>query len=308
MKAILYTALFAILASGFTSCKGYNDVLKSDDYERKLQAADEYYQQGVTPKVKYRKNEKAIEEKGPIRKRKYRTGPLQRSVALYEQIYQRTPKGAEGELAYFRIGKAYYYSNDFYMAGYYLGMFPQRFPYSAKGEEALFLSAMCSVNNSPAPSLDQTDTELAIRDLQSFIDRYPQSELIDSCNNLIDGLRFKLERKAYESVLLYDQTANYNAAATSAETFIEDYPISQYVEDVLRIAVENSYYLANNSVESKKAERIDKTIERYNNFVAQFPESSEKDRLSKLIEQLRADKKEMEAEKSDNKNKAKKDI
>lgn len=287
MKAILYTALFALTTAGFTSCSGYNEILKSDDYERKVQAANDYYQEGVTPKVKYRKSEKAIAKKGAVRKRKYRTGSLQRSVALYEQIYQRMPKAAEGELAYFRIGKAYYYSNDFYMAGYYLGVFPQRFPYSAKGEEALFLSAMCSVNNSPTPSLDQTDTELAIRDLQSFVDRYPQSELIDSCNNLIDGLRFKLERKDYESVLLYNKTSQYNAATTSAETFMEDYPISQYTEEVMKIAVENSYLLAKNSVTSKKEERIDKTIERYNNFVAQFPASEDKDRLMKMVEELK---------------------
>ena len=222
MKSKFYSALIISIAFAFTSCSEFNEVLKGDDYAKKIEKADEYYQAGVTPKIKYRKSEKAIEKKGPIRKQKFRTGSLQRSVALYEQIYQRMPKGAEGELSYFRIGKAYYYSNDFYMAGYYLAQFPQRFPFSAKGEEAMFLSAMCSVNNSPDPSLDQTDTELAIRDLQLFIDQYPQSNLVDSCNNLIDGLRFKLEQKDYESVLLYAKTANYNAAVTSAETFLED--------------------------------------------------------------------------------------
>lgn len=297
MKLLLHIFLITFLALGVTSCTGYNEILKSDNYELKLQKADEFYQRGVTPKVKYRKNAKAIEKKGKVRKSKYRTGPLQRSVALYEQVYQRMPKNAEGELAYFRIGKAYYYSGDYYMAGYYLGMFPQRFPYSAKGEEALFLSAMCSVNNSPAPTLDQTDTELAIRDLQSFIDRFPQSDLVDSCNSLIDGLRFKLEQKDYKSVLLYDKTSMYNAAATSAETFVEDYPISIYREDVMEIAVTNSYLLAKNSVESKKEERIDKTIERYNNFVAQFPESEEIDRLTKIIEELKEMKTELATKK-----------
>ena len=295
MKLILYSAFFIILTLGVTSCSGYNEVLKSDDYALKLEKADEYFQEGSVPKVKNRKSEKAIEKKGLIRKVKYRTGPLQRSVALYEQIYQRMPKGAEGELAYFRIGKAYYFSRDYYMAGYYLGQFPQRFPYSAKGEEAMFLSAMCSVNNSPDPSLDQTDTELAIRDLQSFIDQYPQSDLVDSCNTMIDKLRFKLEKKDYNAVVLYDKTENYNAAATSAETFIEDYPISRYREDVMRIAVENSYLLAKNSVEKKKAERIDKTIERYNTFVSQFPESKEADRLNIMIEELKELKKGMAA-------------
>lgn len=298
MKAIIYSAFVAIITVGVTSCSGYNEVLKSDDYALKMEKADEYYQEGSVPKVKYRKSQKAIDKKGAVRKRKYRTGPLQRSVALYEQIYQRMPKGAEGELAYFRIGKAYYFSKDFYMAGYYLGQFPQRFPYSAKGEEAMFLSAMCSVNNSPAPSLDQTDTELAIRDLQSFIDQYPLSDLVDSCNTMIDKLRFKLEQKDYEAVLLYDKTENFNAAATSAETFVEDYPISRYKEDVQRIAVENSYLLAKNSIENKKAERIDKTIERYNTFVAQFPESKELDRLQKMVDELNEMKKEMATKES----------
>ena len=297
MKSILYSALIASITLGFASCSGYNEILKGDDYEKKIQIADEYYQAGVTPKIKYRKSEKAIEKKGAIRKQKFRTGSLQRSVALYEQIYQRMPKGAEGELSYFRIGTAYYYSNDFYMAGYYLAQFPQRFPFSAKGEEASFLSAMCSVNNSPTPSLDKTDTELAIRDLQTFIDQYPQSELVDSSNTLIDGLRFKLEQKDYEAVLLYDKTANYNAAVTSAETFIEDFPISRYREQVLQIAVENSYLLAKNSIDNKKAERIGNTIERYNNFVAQFPESVELGRFEKMIEELKDMERELAAKK-----------
>lgn len=299
MKLTVNSALFVCIAVVMTSCSGYNSVLKGDDYEKKIQVADEYYQAGVQPKIKYRKSEKAIEKKGLVRKQKYRTGSLQRSVALYEQIYQRLPKGAEGELSYFRIGKAYYFSNDFYMAGYYLAQFPQRFPFSSKGEEASFLSAMCSVNNSPTSTLDPTDTELAIRDLQTFIDQYPQSSLVDSCNGLIDGLRFKLERKDYDAVKLYSKTANYNAAVTSAETFVEDYPISRYREEVLLIAVENSYFLAKNSVTKKKAERINKTIERYNTFVAQFPSSKENDRLGKMIEELKVEKMELAAEKSE---------
>lgn len=270
--ALKLTAIGTVLVV-LTSCNGFNELLKSDDYAKKVEEADVYYKEGVAGKIKHRKKPKRIEKKGLIRKEKYKVTKLNRSIALYEQVYQQSPKSAEGELAYFRIGKAYYYIGDYYMAGYYLGMFPQRFPFSAKGEESLFLSAMCSVNNSPAHSLDQTDTELAIRDLQSFIDRYPQSNLIDSCNNLIDGLRFKLEKKQYEAVLLYDKTESYLAAVTSAETFVEDYPLSSFREDVLRIAFHNSYLYAINSVDNKKAERIAETTERYNTFVAQFPES-----------------------------------
>lgn len=293
MKLSAKIGIILSIIIGTTSCSGYSELLKSDDYAKKFEAANAYYDAGATAKVKYRKNDKKIEEKGLIRKEKYGVSSLNRAIALYEQIYQRMPKGEEGELSYFRIGKAYYLSGDYYMAGYYLGMFPTRFPFSPRGEESLFLGAMCSVNNSPASSLDQADTEIAIRDLQYFIDAYPQSALVDSCNNLIDGMRFKLEKKAFQAVELYDKTERYLAAVTAGETFVDDYPLSKYRENVHRMVVNNSYLIAINSVVEKKAERIDETTERYNTFVSQFPNSAYLKQLEKQQEMLQEMKSEL---------------
>jgi len=243
------------------SCSEYNQVVKSDDYGKKLEVANEHYDRGSKPKVKRNGETKA------------NASVVLRSVTLYEQIYQRMPKTGEGELAYFRMGKAYYIAGDYYMAGYYLGMFPQRFPYSVKGEEAMFLSAMCSVKNSPESTLDQNDTELAINDLQQFVDRYPNSNLIDSCNKIIDKMRYKLECKAYEDIKLYAKTENYRAAVSSAMTFLDDYPMSRFKEEIQYVLVKNSYLLSKNSIETKKTQRINETIERYSTFVAEYPES-----------------------------------
>lgn len=236
---------FSILILALSACSGYNQTLKSDDYARKFEMANELYDKGQEV----------------------------RSIALYEQVYQRMPKTGEGELSYFRLGKSYYIGGDFYMAGYFLGQFAERYPVSPKAEEALFLSAMCSVQNSPQSSLDQNETELAIYDLQQFINRYPHSSLIDSCNHTIDRLRYKLEEKDFNSVKLYSKIESYRAAVSSAQTFLTDFPMSEFKEEVYYILIQNSYLLAKNSVESKKMERIDETTERYRTFVAEFPES-----------------------------------
>lgn len=225
------------------SCDSYNRTIKSDDYSKKFEMAGQLFT----------------------------SGKYSRSVVLYEQVYQRFPKTGEGELAYYRIGKAYYEDKDFYMAGYYLGSFSTRFPNSPKAEEALFLSAMCSVSNSPEPSLDPNDTDLAINELQQFVNRYPNSVLIDSCNNTIDKLRFKIETKECENVRQYSKTEFYRAAVVSAMAFNEKYPRSENREEILFLLVKNSYLLAKNSVKEKKIERIEETIERYRNFVAEFP-------------------------------------
>jgi len=268
MKKIIFFAIgtFVLVLS---SCSGYNKVIKSDNYDDKFKMANELYDKG--------------EEL--------------RSVALYEQVYQRIPKSGEGEVSYFRIGKAYFINGDYVMAEYYMGQFAQRFPTSVRAEEATFLSAMCSVEKSPEFSLDQTETEIAINNLQQFIDRYPNTELLDTCNTIIDKMRGKLTYKDYTIVKMYSKTEQFHAAVSSALTFIDDYPKSEYLEEVHYILIKNSYLLSKNSIENKKVERIEDTFERYRTFVVQFPESKYQNTLAGYIDALNKEKEQLTSSK-----------
>lgn len=262
--------LIISLGAALISCSDYNEVVKGDDYTRKLEVANDYFEKGLQTQTKRNGKVKMSSDGTP----KIKDNLLLQSITLYEQVYQRMPRTGEGELSYFRIGKAYYHAKDYYMAGYYLGAFTQRFPNSVKAQESLFLSAMCSVNNSPEYKLDQNETELAINNLQQFINRYPDSPLVDSCNTIMDKLRMKIEKKDYESVKLYVKTQDYRAAVAAAASFLEDYPRSASKEEISFLLVENSFLLSQNSIEAKKRERIEQTIERCHNFAAEFPSSS----------------------------------
>ncbi len=255
-KIIFFNLLLSLII--LSSCSGYNKVVKGDNYEEKFRVAGELYE-----------------------KKHY-----MRSVALYEQIYQRVPRTAEGELSYYRLGKAYYFEKDYSMAGYYFNSFYERFTTSIHAEESLFLSAMCSVENSPEFSLDQNDTELAINDLQQFINRFPNSDLVDSCNHEMDRLRFKLETKDYEVVKLYSKTENFKSAIMTSQTFLEDYPGSKYREEISFIMVKSSYLLSKNSIEEKKKVRIEETLERYRNFVTEFPNTKFKREVNAMSDEL----------------------
>src|SRR3989338_2624923 len=103
MKLLIAFTFLLILGA----CSSYNRVLKSDDYTEKFVMANTLYDKGQ----------------------------FDRSVALYEQVYQRMPKSSEGEVAYYRLGKAFYAIEDWYMASYYLSAFSARFQFSPKCEE-----------------------------------------------------------------------------------------------------------------------------------------------------------------------------
>jgi outer membrane protein assembly factor BamD len=249
--------LFSILFFAVISCR-YNKILKGDDYEVKFVAAGEYFD-----KKQYTK-----------------------AITLYEQYYQRFPKTDKGEVCYYRIGKAYFAEDNYYMGGYYLNSFSSRFPGNIKCEETAFYSAICTVRNSPESSLDQAETQAGLAELQNFIARYPSSLLVDTCNLIMDQLRAKLELKDLEAVRLYHKTENHNAASTTAEVFLKKYPISQAREEVYELMCGDSYYFAINSISEKKKERLELTKKRITTFVGEFPETKSKSRLEENLAKI----------------------
>jgi outer membrane protein assembly factor BamD len=242
IRFFFVSALLVILVA---ACSGYNNVLKSDDFELKREYANTSYQ----------------------------NKQWDRAAALYEQIYQRFSQGPIGEEAYFRLGMSHYNMKDFYLAGYYFQNFSHRFFYSTLAEEAKFLSAMCAVKNVPKRSLDQAETYQALNSLQEFINAYPVSHLVDSCNRVMDRLNLQLEEKAYENAYIYYHTEHYRAAAAAMDAFVADYPSSKRKEDAIYLATKSSFFLASNSVDSKKLERFENVIQRSVKFAELFPDS-----------------------------------
>ena len=238
------------------SCSDYQKVVKGDNYESKLLTADRMYEKESFTKA----------------------------LTLYEQIYQRFPNSAEGQLAYYRMAKSYFAIEDYYMAGYYFNQFTQRYPSSENVEECLFMTAICSVKNSPAPTLDQEETKVALNDLQRFVQRYPNSHLIDSCNSIMDRLRFKLETKQFNAVELYHKMEKHRAAVAAAESFIEEYPQSSYKSEVSFIAFEDAYFLAKRSVFSKKKERLESAQELYAKYSESFEDKEVRRKSSRYLE------------------------
>jgi len=238
----------------------YNKILKSNDNNLKKIKAVEYYEAGV-----------ALDNNS--KRKTKRTKEYIRAITLLDDVipfYSLTP---DGEKLYFIYCMANYKIEDYYLAGYYFSRFVRKYPRSPFCEEAMFLGALCSVHNSPQYSLDQTETYNALDGMQVFIDMYPNSARIDTCNQIMDRLRAKLELKQFEYAKLYYRTQNYKAAVVALNATLEKFPESVYEEEIYYLLVLSNFELAINSIPTKKLERLHETLKSYRKFVAEFPQS-----------------------------------
>ncbi len=249
-KAILI--LFATLL--VVSCSEYEKVLKGDDYDKKYDMALKMY------------NKKKFIKAIPL---------FEEVISIYSKLSEK------GEKGYYYLCYCHYNTQNYALASYYFRNFQVTYPQSKHAEEAAFMSAICKVEASPKPSLDQSNTVTAINELQAFMNRYPKTTKKDTCNLIIDQLRDKLEEKAYQSAKLYYNMEEYAASAVAFTNMLSDYPDTDYREEALYLVVKSNYRLANNSIKEKKVERFEETIKSYTKFVDNFPKS---ERLKELEE------------------------
>ncbi len=237
---------FIVSAVALSSCSKYQRLLKGSDFEAKYEAAEKYY-----AKEDY-----------------YRALQLLDELII---VYRGTERA---ERVYYLYAKSHFKQEDYLLANYHLKYFARTFPKSPHAEEALFLSAYCSYLSSPIYSLDQTSTFEALKEIQIFINLYPNSEYMPRCNEMVDELRFKLQKKDFETAMLYLNIQDFKAAIFSFDSFLKDYPASSFREEAMFNLVKAHYMLASRSVVSKQLERYTEAVEAYEKFISAFPSSS----------------------------------
>jgi len=255
IRFILYFFLF--ISSLFISCKSaYEQVRSSNDPPRILAAADKYFE-----------DEDYIKAQG-----------------LYELVipYYRGKKEAED--LFYNYTYTFYNTSQYILASHYFKNFTKTFYNSTRKEEMAFMSAYSNYKLSPNYKLDQTPSEEAIEELQYFINTYPSSTRIEECNALMDELRKKLEDKSYAQGKLYYDLRNYQAAMTSLENTLKDFPETKRAEELRFLIVKSSGELAKNSIYEKMEERLEDTVTKSKKFLSRYENSSYSKEVDSIID------------------------
>ncbi len=239
--------LVAVIFSLFLvySCGEYQKVLKSDDFNYKYAKAVEYYTS--------KDYNKAL--------------PLFKELTTVLMGTQKMQ-----EIGYY-YAYCHYAIKDYITAAYLFKKYARDFKNGKHHEECSYMAAYCYYLEVPTYSLDATNNYKAIKELQAFINLYPDSKRVEECNGLIDELTTILSKKAFEIGKQYYITENYKAAIISLNNVLIDFPSYDNREETYYLIVKSTYELAINSIEKKINERLQETISSFEQFVDNYPES-----------------------------------
>ena len=267
MKRILLCLIGTMLL--FSSCKHYNNVMKTVDYEYKYEAAKEYFVKGQYSKAAVLLSDLVTMLKGTLRAEEslymlamseYCDGNYDISHSYFKKYYQTYPKGVYVEYA-----------------RYYAG---------------------CSLFESvPDTRLDQSNVSAAIMEFQDFLDFYPYTKLRDKAQEMIFALQDKLVEKEYQAARLYLDLgsymgncayggSNYEACIVTSRNALLDFPYAspERREQFSFMILKAKYELAVQSVEQKRMERYRDTIDEYYGFVKEYPESKRLKEAKRIFE------------------------
>lgn len=244
LRSLLILALLVVFVGG-QSCDPYNKILKSPDLAYKFEMAKKFYYEGAY----------------------YKAQPLLEELI---SVYRGSDKAEE---VYYYYAYCDYHLQDFTVASYHFKNFSNSFPASSKVEEMDFMYAYCLYLESPRFGLDQGSTQKALEGLQLYINKHPRSLRIAECNRMMDVLRSKLERKAYESAMLFYKMEDYRASATMLRRTLQEYPDIDEREELLFLVCKSYYLLAENSIREKQTERFEECLKTYAELKEDFPQS-----------------------------------
>ncbi|MDE5544210.1 MAG: outer membrane protein assembly factor BamD [Bacteroidales bacterium] len=228
-----------------------------------------------------------VEQKYDFAVRAYDKQDYKKSINLFEELlpFFRGKDAVEGLL--YNLAYSYFYDKDYYMASHYFRALARQFPNGEYVERATYMAAYCKTLESPDYRLDQTATQEAIKQLQLYINYYPDSRRADEVARLIAEMRQKLATKAFHIAKMYYRRNLYNAAGICYRNFLKDYPESPDRAEAMYLMIRSHYLYAKNSVASMQPERYRRVLDDYELFMRVYADSQYREDVEKLVAESR---------------------
>lgn len=203
----------------------------------------------------------------------YAEGRYDRAIEYLRATLDFGRAGEWADEAQIYLARAYFETEQYLLAAAEFDRFADLYPNDPRTEEARLGEIQAYYRLSPPYDLDQTDTDRAIVLIRTFMANYPNSVFTADVVAMLEELRGKLARKAFESGRFYERRGLHEAAVLTYQAMLEEHPTSPYADDALLGALRAQVAFAQNSVRDRQAERFAEAMALYDRFVELFPGS-----------------------------------
>jgi outer membrane protein assembly factor BamD len=152
------------------------------------------------------------------------------------------------------------------------------FPTNPRADYAQFKVGMVHFRQMRAPQRDQTETQAAVKELQTFVDRYPNSPLMSEAKDRLRESKDRLSEANYEVGFFYYRQRWYPGAVDRFRSVLKDDPGYTGRDAVY-------FYLAESLL---KANQKAGALPYYEKLVEEFKRSDYLDEAKKRISELKA--------------------
>ncbi len=187
------------------------------------------------------------------------------AINAFQTLVYTYPGESIVDTAQYYLALSYFGNHDYDLAAAEFNRLVVNYPTSPFAKQSQFMKAVSAFESTPKHfGLDQTEVELAIKQLEEFIIDNPESELVPDANKYLAAAQGRLAKKYYMSGVTYTRMGASKAAKVYYQKVIDDYTSSEF-------APLANYEMAR---EEMRLREYDEARRRFENFVTVFPTHS----------------------------------
>ena len=146
-----------------------------------------------------------------------------KAVEIFQAIADDGPFSEHGQLAQYKLGLAHAALQNYEAAVAAFEQLVSRHPDSPLVDDAHYQIALASLKGTFKPAYDQSPTDTAIRELQAFLKRYPESDLSGEAADRLQSLGERRAQHEFQVGQFYEQRKRPASALISYEAVVAQY-------------------------------------------------------------------------------------
>jgi len=217
-----------------------------------------------------------VEEQFALAKKEYEKKHYSEAILEFQKLIYNYPGAAFVDSAQYLLGMCYFKEKDYPSA---VGEFKKlltSFSESPLADDASFMIGFAHYKDSPKAELDQKNTSRAIRELEDFLEEYPQSEYAKEAQKLLFEARSKMAQKLYKNGRLYFKLKHYQSALLYLEEVLDQYADTKF-------SAPANFLIAESYLKQKK---YDLAELEYRKFLERYPGDRLAGKVKKRLKKL----------------------